>query len=135
VAEAPTAPRPTPKPHSHAPTPSEPSHIIAIEQVAGRRYGGAVDVKRAADLYAQDWTLRQIGVELGVHWSTVGQQVRLSTAQNYAVVGSRHPPGASERFPSWRVEVQVPNWKALENLTPGMLRSPGLANRSVRLVA
>ena len=33
----------------------------------GRRYGGAVDVKRAADLYAQGWTLRQIGAELGVH--------------------------------------------------------------------
>ena len=31
-----------------------------------RRYGGAVDVERAADLYAQGWTLRQIGAELGV---------------------------------------------------------------------
>jgi Homeodomain-like domain len=30
-----------------------------------------VDVDRAADLYAQGWTLRQIGAELGVHWSTV----------------------------------------------------------------
>jgi hypothetical protein len=27
---------------------------------AESRYGGAVDVKRAADLYAQGWTLRQI---------------------------------------------------------------------------
>ncbi len=35
----------------------------------GRRYGGGVDVKRAADLYAQGRTLRQIGAELGVHWS------------------------------------------------------------------
>jgi hypothetical protein len=26
-------------------------------------------------LYAQGWTLRQIGAELGVHWSTVGQQL------------------------------------------------------------
>src|SRR5678816_2251704 len=32
----------------------------------------AVDVKRAADWYAQGWTLRQIGAELGVHSSTVG---------------------------------------------------------------
>jgi hypothetical protein len=39
------------------------------------RYGVAVDVKRAADLYnAQGWTLRQIGAELGVHWSTASQQ-------------------------------------------------------------
>jgi hypothetical protein len=41
-----------------------------------RRYRGAVDVRRAADLYAQDWTLRQIGPELGVHWSTVSQQLQ-----------------------------------------------------------
>ena len=41
-----------------------------------RRYAAAVDVKHAADLYAQGWTLRQIGAELGVHWSTVSQQLR-----------------------------------------------------------
>jgi predicted DNA-binding transcriptional regulator AlpA len=35
-----------------------------------------VDVKRAADLYAQGRTLRQLGAELGVHWSTVGQQLQ-----------------------------------------------------------
>ena len=29
----------------------------------------------AADLYAQGWTLRQIGAELGVHWSTVSDQL------------------------------------------------------------
>ena len=40
------------------------------------RYGGAVDVKRAADLYAQGRSLRQIGAELGVHWSSVGQQLQ-----------------------------------------------------------
>jgi hypothetical protein len=42
----------------------------------GRRYRGAVDVKRAADLYAQGRSLRQIGAELGVHWSTVSQQLQ-----------------------------------------------------------
>jgi hypothetical protein len=36
---------------------------------AETRYGGAVDVKRAADLYARGRTLRQIGAKLGVHWS------------------------------------------------------------------
>jgi DNA-binding NarL/FixJ family response regulator len=35
-----------------------------------------VDVKRAADLYAKGWTLRQIGTELGVHWSTVSEQLQ-----------------------------------------------------------
>ena len=35
-----------------------------------------MDVERAADLYAQGWTLRQIGAELGVHLSTVSQQLR-----------------------------------------------------------
>jgi hypothetical protein len=40
------------------------------------RYGDAVDVDRAADMYAQGRSLRQIGAELGVHWSTVGQQLQ-----------------------------------------------------------
>jgi hypothetical protein len=40
------------------------------------RYRGAVDVQRAADLYTQGSTLRQIGAELGVHWSTVSQQLQ-----------------------------------------------------------
>jgi len=40
------------------------------------RYGGAVDVKRAADLYAQGWTLRQVGTELGVSSTTVSEQLR-----------------------------------------------------------
>jgi hypothetical protein len=35
-----------------------------------------VDVKRAVDLYAQGRTLREIGAELGVHLSTVSQQLR-----------------------------------------------------------
>ena len=34
-----------------------------------------MDVKRAADLYGQGWTLRQIGAELGVHWATVSEQL------------------------------------------------------------
>jgi hypothetical protein len=35
-----------------------------------------MDVERAAELYAQGWTLRQTGTELGVHWATVSQQLR-----------------------------------------------------------
>jgi hypothetical protein len=35
-----------------------------------------VDVKRAADLDAHGWTLRQIGAELGVHWSTVSERLQ-----------------------------------------------------------
>jgi IS30 family transposase len=27
-------------------------------------------------LYAQGWTVRQIGAELGVHWSTVSEQLQ-----------------------------------------------------------
>jgi hypothetical protein len=34
-----------------------------------------MDIKRAADSYAQGQSLRQIGAELGVHWSTVSQQL------------------------------------------------------------
>jgi tetratricopeptide (TPR) repeat protein len=36
----------------------------------------AVDAKRAADLYAEGWTLRQIGAELGVSTTTVSEQLR-----------------------------------------------------------
>jgi hypothetical protein len=39
-------------------------------------YGGSVDVERAADLYAQGWTVRQIGAELGVTATTVSEQLR-----------------------------------------------------------
>jgi transcriptional regulator with XRE-family HTH domain len=35
-----------------------------------------VDVQYATELYAQGWTLRQIAAELGVHWSTVSQQLQ-----------------------------------------------------------
>ena len=34
-----------------------------------------MDLQRATDLYAQGWTLRQIGAELGAHWSTVSQEL------------------------------------------------------------
>ena len=50
-----------------------------------------VDVERAADLYAQGWTLRQIGAELGVHWSTVGQQVQSAGITMRRVAPSAHP--------------------------------------------
>jgi Sigma-70, region 4 len=39
-------------------------------------------------LYAQGWTLRQIGAELGVHWSTVSQQL----AHAGVTVRRRAPP-------------------------------------------
>ena len=42
----------------------------------GSHYRSAVDVKRAADLYAQGRTLRQIGAELGVAATTVSHQLR-----------------------------------------------------------
>lgn len=35
-----------------------------------------MDVERASDLYAEGWTLRQIGGELGVPWTAVSQQLR-----------------------------------------------------------
>jgi hypothetical protein len=38
------------------------------------RYGGAVDIQRATDLYAQGWTQRQIGAELGVPWTAMSYQ-------------------------------------------------------------
>jgi hypothetical protein len=43
---------------------------------AENRYGCAVDVQRAADLYAQGRSLGQLGAELGVPWTAVGHQLR-----------------------------------------------------------
>jgi len=51
------------------------SSLSRLRQV-GPSYGVGVDVKRAADLYAQGRSLREIGAELGVHWSTVSEQLQ-----------------------------------------------------------
>jgi hypothetical protein len=48
----------------------------AVSDPAETRYDVAVDVERAADLYAQGWTLRRIGAELGATATTVSQQLR-----------------------------------------------------------
>ena len=54
---------------------------VYVRQVGGTRTGRDSLPWRggrsaAADLYAQGWTLPQIGTELGVHWSTVSQQLQ-----------------------------------------------------------
>jgi hypothetical protein len=55
---------------------------VALTRVAFKadpaeaRYGGAVDIERAGDLYAQGRTLRQIGDEPGVSSTTVSDQLR-----------------------------------------------------------
>jgi predicted DNA-binding transcriptional regulator AlpA len=43
---------------------------------AKTRYGGAVDIERAADLYVQGWTLRQVANELALTEATVSDQLR-----------------------------------------------------------
>jgi hypothetical protein len=43
---------------------------------AETRYGDAVDVNRAGDLYAKGWSLRQIGAELGASRTTVSERLR-----------------------------------------------------------
>jgi transcriptional regulator with XRE-family HTH domain len=60
------------------------------------RYGSAVDVKRAADLYAQGWTLRQIGAELGVHWSTVSQQLQSAGITMRSTGPTAHPASTQQ---------------------------------------
>ena len=65
------------------------------------RYGVAVDVKRAADLYAQGWTLRQIGAELGVHWSTVSEQFRTASITMRRGAPPVHP-ASTQQIPELR---------------------------------
>jgi hypothetical protein len=59
-------------------------------------YGGPVDVKRAADLYAEGWTLRQIGTELGVHSSTVSQQRRGAGISMRSAGPAAHPASTQQ---------------------------------------
>ena len=54
------------RPSSRHPFPAEP----------GWHYRNAVDVKRAADLYAKGWTLHRIAAELGLTETTVSDQLR-----------------------------------------------------------
>jgi Helix-turn-helix domain len=54
--------------------------LFPEQDVWGRRYRSAVDIKRAAELYAQGHSLRQIGAELGVTATTVSHQLRRAGA-------------------------------------------------------
>jgi hypothetical protein len=54
---------------------------------AETRYGVSVDVKRAVDLYAQGWTLRQIAAELAIPWTAVGHQLRRAGVTMHRGVG------------------------------------------------
>jgi hypothetical protein len=59
-------------------------------------YRGAVDVQRAADLYAQGWTLRQISAELGVHWSTVSQHLKSAGVTIRSIGPAAHPTSTEQ---------------------------------------
>ena len=63
---------------------------------AETRYGGAVDLKRAADLYAQGWTLRQIGAELGVTATTVSHHLRRAGVTMRRGGASAHPASTQQ---------------------------------------
>jgi DNA-binding NarL/FixJ family response regulator len=55
-----------------------------------------VDVKRAADLYAQGWTLRQIGAELGVTATTMSHQLRRAGVTMRRGGASAHPASTQQ---------------------------------------
>jgi hypothetical protein len=55
-----------------------------------------VDVQRAAELYAQGWTLRQIGRELDVHWSTISQQLQSAGITMRRVGTPAHPTSTDQ---------------------------------------
>jgi AraC-like DNA-binding protein len=60
------------------------------------RYGGAVNVKRAADLYAQGWTLHQIAAELGLTETTVSDQLRRAGVTMRRGGPPRHPASTQQ---------------------------------------
>jgi hypothetical protein len=49
-----------------------------------------------ADLYAQGWTLPQIGAELGVHWSTVSQQLQKASVTMLRGAPPAHPASTDQ---------------------------------------
>jgi hypothetical protein len=65
-------------------------------QVPGTLAGGAVDVKRAAELYAQGWTLSQIGAELGVQSNIVHDHLRRAGVTMRPVGAPTHPASTQE---------------------------------------
>ena len=62
------------------------------------RYGGAMDVKRAADLDAEGWTLRRIGAELGLTPTTVSHQLRRAGVTIRRGGGPSAPPASTEQI-------------------------------------
>jgi hypothetical protein len=73
-----------------------PSISPQSSNVAARRYGDEVDVKRAADLYSQGWTQRQIGAELGVPWTTVSEHLRRAGVTMRRGGASAHPASTQQ---------------------------------------
>jgi hypothetical protein len=61
---------------------------------------GGVDVRRASELYNQGWTLHQIGVELGVKWTSERQQLRVAPAS-----GPPRPNTANRRAAGPRADL------------------------------
>jgi len=59
-------------------------------------YGDAVDVERAADLCAQGRTLGEVGAELGVHWSTVSQQLQSAGIAMRSGTPPAHPASTKQ---------------------------------------
>ena len=55
-----------------------------------------MDVKRAADLYAQGRSLRQIGAELGVSRTTVSEQLRRAAVSMRR--GARAHPASTQQI-------------------------------------
>ena len=73
------------------------------------RYGGAVDVERAADLYAQGWTLRQIAAELSLTEtrSTISYAVLASPPKRRAGI----QPGKAPRIADVHFPVGGPRFR------------------------
>jgi hypothetical protein len=75
---------------------TRPSSRHPLGSGVGSHYRSAVDVKRAADLYAQGRSLRQIGAELGVHWSTVSYQLQSAGITTRRSGPSAHPASTQQ---------------------------------------
>jgi len=85
------------------------------------RYRGAVDVKRAADLYAQGRTLRQIGAELSVTATTVSHQLRRAGVTMRRSGTPAHPASTQQIL---ELRDRGLTWESLEGLDSQSAAAP-----------
>ena len=109
-------------------------------QVPGTLAGGVVDVKRAAELYAQGWTLSQIGAELDVRSNVVHDHLRRAGVTMRPVGAPTHPASTQEILDlrdqglTWTEVAERPGHQSRRTWADGSRSSLRRLTKTLRLV-